>query len=158
MRIKDIIENDAEHQKELDKTGFWGKKGAGCLLFSKSTKRFLIGKRSPYVEQPDTWGTWGGAIDSNLSPKDAVKKEVYEETGYKGNLDLIDIYVFKDPNSEFRYYNFIGVIDKEFEPTLNWESSDYAWVEYGKWPSPLHFGLKAILNDPKSVQTIKLLL
>lgn len=55
--IKDvIIENDYEHQKELNKTGFWGKQGAGCIFYAKDTNRYLIAHRSRYVLEPNTWG------------------------------------------------------------------------------------------------------
>ena len=33
-----LLENDAEHGKELATTGFWGKQGAGCIILAKSTK------------------------------------------------------------------------------------------------------------------------
>lgn len=155
MLIKELFENDALHQKTLDATGFWGSKGAGCLIFCESSKKFLMGKRSAYVEQPHTWGVWGGAIDPDMSPQEAAKKEVFEETGYSGNLDMKSLYVFKDQKSGFQYFNFLGIVQKEYTPTLNWETSEFIWCDYGDWPSPLHFGVKAILNDPESVKTIK---
>ena len=40
MRIIDIIkENDAEHAQALRDTGFWGRKGAGCLFLALDTGR-----------------------------------------------------------------------------------------------------------------------
>ena len=60
-----IIENDSEHRAELNRTGFWGKQGAGCIILAKDTGRICLPHRSQYVEQPGTWGTWGGAIDKH---------------------------------------------------------------------------------------------
>ena len=32
---------NADHVEALNKTGFWGKSGAGCLILAKSTSRFF---------------------------------------------------------------------------------------------------------------------
>lgn len=154
MKIIEIIENDNEHAKELGKTGFWGKQGAGCLILAMSTKRFCIAHRSRYVEQPLTWGTWGGAIDEGENPKSAAAREVREEAGYSGNLELLPLFMFKHA-SGFRFYNFLAIVEDEFTPKLDWENEGFEWVEFGKWPQPMHFGLEGILNDAGSVSTIK---
>lgn len=39
---------------------FWGNAGAGVILFAKDTGRVLLALRSPYVNEPNTWGTIGG--------------------------------------------------------------------------------------------------
>ena len=55
---KFISENhldDYDHDRELKKSGFWGKAGAGCFLFANSNKSFLVPYRSLDVEQPHTW-------------------------------------------------------------------------------------------------------
>lgn len=156
MKINEIVENDEEHKKTLDRTGFWGEAGAGSIIFSEDTGRFLLQLRSASVEQPKTWGLWGGAIDSEDTPKETVIKELKEETGFTGNIkNIIPIYVFEHPKSGFKYYNFITVVENEFTPTLNWEGKSFKWCEYGNWPTPLHFGVNAILNDPKSVSVMK---
>lgn len=147
-------EADLEHKSELNKTGFWGKAGAGAIIFSIKTKRFLLPLRSNFVEQPNTWGVWGGAIDRGMSPEESVKKEIHEEAGYSGKMELFPIYVFKH-SSGFRYFNFIAVVEDEFIPNLNWETSDYKWVEFGNFPKPLHFGVENILKDQKSVNFMK---
>jgi ADP-ribose pyrophosphatase YjhB (NUDIX family) len=148
-----ILENDFEHAKTLSDTGYWGKMGAGAIIFAKDTKRFCLQLRSAFVEQPNTWGTWGGAVDSGMSPNDSVKKEIAEEASYSGSIDLIPIYVFRD--KAFSYHNFLGVVEKEFTPLLNWEAQDYRWFEFGEWPSPLHFGVQSILGDKHSVEVMK---
>ena len=154
MRAVEFIkENDAEHRAELNRTGFWGKQGAGCIILAKDTKRICIPHRSSYVEQPDTWGTWGGAIDSGEDPKVAAIRELREEAGYNGKLELIPLFVFRH-SSGFTYYNFLALVEKEFAPKLDWETQGYRWVKYGDWPEPLHNGLKLLLSDPESVETI----
>jgi len=150
------MNNDQQHSDALDKTGFWGKQGAGCLFMAKTTGRLLIPLRSAMVLQPGTWGVWGGAIDSGENPQEAVKREASEEVGFRGIIEkLIPLYVYHDSKSEFKYHNFLAIVDDEFIPNLNWETERYKWVNYGDWPSPLHFGLKALIqhsgNDIKRI-------
>jgi hypothetical protein len=148
--------DDKDHQKTLDKTGFWGKAGAGIMPLALSTGRILLPFRSRYVEQPHTWGgTWGGAIDSKEDPATAAKREFQEESNYYGNIKIIPLYVFEDSKSNFKYYNFLGLVPDEFDPQLNWETEDADWFTLDNLPSPIHFGLKGILNDPKSQKIIK---
>lgn len=152
---KKVNEDDeAEHRDALEKTGFWGKQGAGCIFVAKDSGKFCIAHRSAYVEQPNTWGTWGGAIDSGESPSAAAAREVREEAGWNGQFKLIPMFVFTHP-SGFRYSNFLAVVETEFTPQLNWESQGFTWVDYGDWPQPLHPGLASLLNDPLSQQIMK---
>lgn len=135
------------HGIALQQTGFWGRQGSGAIIMAKTTGRLLIPFRSLSVEQPHTWGVWGGAVDSGENPKDAVKREMEEEVGYRHHdIILIPMYVFHDKKSGFKYHNFLAVVNDEFTPELNWETDNFKWVEFGDWPSPLHFGLKALIQ------------
>jgi len=152
MRYLELFENQ-EHQDALDSTGFWGKQAAGCIIVSNRTKRVLLPFRSLGVEQPHTWGTWGGAIDESESPEAAVRREVAEETGYSGSIGMVPLYVFR--KGTFAYHNFLAIVEDEFQPTLDWETESARWFEFGKWPSPLHFGLAGIFQDRPSLDKIK---
>ena len=154
MRAHEILrENDREHSERLRTTGFWGARGAGCLFLAQDTRRILIAHRSKHVEQPNTWGPWGGAIDSNETPEAAVQREAREEAGYNGPLRLVPLYVFRHP-SGFTYYNYLALVESEFEPQLDWETQGYVWTQYGNWPQPLHAGMRLLLSDRDSVNTI----
>lgn len=154
MRYYDIIkENDEEHQQALDDTGFWGKQGAGCIIIAADTGRILMPLRSRAVLEPGTWGTWGGAIDSNESPANAARREVQEEAGYHGHFELEPLYVFK--SGTFRYYNYLAIVDNEFEPRLDWETEKAEWFTLDQLPRPLHFGIAGVLKDPASIAAIK---
>lgn len=148
-----VLENEAEHADALERTGFWGAQGAGCIVIASDTGRILLAHRSEDVEQPGTFGGWGGAIDADENPMEATIRELQEEAGYHGPIQMIPAYVFR--SDTFRYYNFIAVVPSEFTPRLNWESQGYEWCEWGDLPQPLHFGLKALFNDPASVATIE---
>jgi 8-oxo-dGTP pyrophosphatase MutT (NUDIX family) len=143
-----------EHTKAYNKTGFWGKAGAGCIVLAKSTGRILIAHRGTKgLSEPGTWGTIGGAIDSGEDPLEAVKRELKEETGYAGGAKVIPLHVFE--KDSFKYYNYLVVVSEEFVPRLDWENQDAQWFRFGEWPRPLHFGLKGILSNSSDVAIIK---
>ena len=154
MRIHNIFDDDNDHRRALGQTGFWGRRGAGCIIMAQDTGRFCIAHRSSRVEQPGTWGTWGGAIDEGEDPAQAVRRELAEEAGYTGAMKLVPLYVFKH-RTGFTYYNFLAIVEQEFRPKLDWETQGWDWVEYGAWPNPLHPGLKAVLSDPHSVEAMR---
>jgi len=153
--LRENTDADEVHQDALKKTGFWGKAGAGAIIIARSTGRLLLPKRSSEVLEPNTWGVWGGAIDPTEDPKEAARREIAEECGYTGNIELLPLYLYKDSNSGFRYFNFLGVVDKEFKPRLDWENSTSGWFNLRKLPTPLHFGLLAVLRDSNSLNTIQ---
>lgn len=144
-----MFENDDLHRQAMDDTGYWGSAGAGCLIMAADTKRLLLPLRSQWVQEPGTWGTWGGAIDPGEDPKKACIREVQEEAGYHGKiLDMIHLYQFQDDN--FRYDTFLAIVEHEFKATLNWETERAEWFKPGEWPSPLHFGLADVLKNTKA--------
>lgn len=140
--------DDKIHEKQLDKTGFWGKRGAGCLVVCSATKRMLLGKRSKDIEQPLEWAGFGGAIDSKENTKDAALRELREETGFAGTATLSPLFVFRA--NGFSFYNYLAIVDREFKPKLDWETSDAKWFSWKAMPSPLHFGLIAVLQNAKA--------
>ncbi len=147
-------EDETEHFDALRKTGFYGKAGAGCVVMAKSTGRMLLPLRSRAVEQPGTYGVWGGAINPGDNPKTAAMREFEEETGCKQHIEMTPIYVFRSPTG-FVYHNFLAVVPDEFKPKLNWETDKAIWCALNKLPHPLHFGLKAVLDDPESMAKIR---
>lgn len=148
QKINTLTENDEDHGQALQQTGYWGKQGAGAIILAQNTGRILLPYRSSNVEQPHTWGVWGGAIDEDEEPAEAVRREISEEVGYPElDMELIPMYVYRDPKVGFQYSNFLVVVPKEFTPKLNWETENSRWVTFGEWPTPLHFGLKALLQN-----------
>jgi 8-oxo-dGTP pyrophosphatase MutT (NUDIX family) len=158
MLLLDLFESDEDHARALQTNGYWGNQGAGCLFVAKSTGRFLLAHRSVHVEQPGTWGVFGGAIDSGEDPAAAALREAEEESGYNGKIKMIPMYVFNAERGGkvvFKYFNFLAIVPDEFAPHLNWESQGFKWCDFGNWPSPLHFGVLKLLSDPKSINIMK---
>jgi 8-oxo-dGTP pyrophosphatase MutT (NUDIX family) len=126
---------------------FWGTRAGGCLFLAQDTGRLMVVLRSRDVNEPHTWANVGGKIDEGEEVIEAVSREVQEEIEYHGSLKLNKLTEFKSGN--FVYYNFLGLVPKEFTPILNWESDDFKWIEYGEWSEiqPMHFGLKYIIDE-----------
>jgi len=141
---------------------FWGNIGGGVLPICSSTGRILLPYRSKYVNEPHTWGVWGGKIDEESGEaqtdiEEVVKREFMEEGDFTGDIQLIPAYIFETPNGSFKYYNFIGLLDEEFTPELDWETESFKWVTFDEMMEiePKHFGLQGLLKDLKSMQIIK---
>jgi 8-oxo-dGTP pyrophosphatase MutT (NUDIX family)/GH24 family phage-related lysozyme (muramidase) len=131
--------------EEVGEPKYFGNAGAGAILIAKDTGRILLAHRSEDVNEPHTWGVWGGKIDVGEAPKEAVAREVEEETGYDGISRISPLYTYRD--GDFKYYNFLIIVPFEFTPQLNWESDGSVWVEFGKWPNPMHFGLQTLIQQ-----------
>ena len=123
-------------------TRFWGEAGAGAQIVCSTTGRILLGLRSPMVNEPGTWGGWGGAIDYGESPREGMEREIEEEAGLVGPHTVEPLWTFV--KGSFKYYNFLVVVPREFKPRLSWETSRAAWFDLDDLPSPLHFGFKAV--------------
>jgi 8-oxo-dGTP pyrophosphatase MutT (NUDIX family) len=147
---------------------YWGTAGAGVIPLAEDTGRFLVALRSAYVMEPHTWGTIGGKLDAVgggysddddavlEDPEDAALREFEEETGSELPVELIALYMFRDPAVGFTYHNFLGIVPEEFEPEANWETDEWAWVTLPELLAlePKHFGLHALLQDEPSTEIL----
>ena len=142
---------DDEHRVALAATGRFGAQAAGALPISRETGRMLLVLRSDGVLEPGTWGTVSGAHKIAEAPEAAAMRELREETGWTGDdaeIVMIPAYVFQEASFVFR--NHIAIVPEEFEPSLGWEADDHVWCTLDDLPSPLHFGIAALLTDPES--------
>jgi 8-oxo-dGTP pyrophosphatase MutT (NUDIX family) len=127
-----------------------GRRGAGIVVAARLTGRILLLLRSEECNEPLTWGLPGGKIDAGENARTAAIRELEEEAGWDGPVTVMKepIFIFEEPGFEFLTY--FGYIEREFEPQLNWESGDGDWFALGKLPSPLHFGVAALMRERKS--------
>jgi 8-oxo-dGTP pyrophosphatase MutT (NUDIX family) len=135
-------------------------KAAGILALCSETGRFLLMQRSPRQDNPLTWATYGGGVEGSETPTQAARREFWEETGYPNPSD-IKLYVLPEynlPEKDFTFYNYLGIVPKEFEPKDCWETFDYGWFDYGDWPSPLHPGVKWLFDNDEVMNKIEQLI
>jgi 8-oxo-dGTP pyrophosphatase MutT (NUDIX family) len=114
---------------------------AGCIIVAEDTGRWCLQQRSDSVSDPGVWSTWGGGREPGETLEQAVRRELAEEGGYVGPLEL------KPLSSNNQYATFIGRVPHEFEPKINRESKDWCWAEPDQLPEPLHPGLKHALSE-----------
>jgi uncharacterized protein len=131
------------------------KTGAGCFIFEKESKKLLLIKRSSFVPVSDTWGIPAGKSEENETPLDTVKRELQEEIGLdSSNIQFLLIHKNQTHIPRFEFYTFACVVDEEFVPTLNWESSDYLWASTDDLPEPLHWGVEQTLRNKSCRKSI----
>lgn len=130
---------------------FWGAKGGGVLVIASNIDPqfggpILVAHRSRNVNEPGTYGMWGGKLDIDHQNMDrttlkksawkAARREFSEESQYKGKLKYVQnsIWANKITNSSgqmvFEYFNYLVTVDKQFQPKLNWETDKFHWWTY----------------------------
>ena len=127
--------------------------GAGILFYAKDTGRFLIGLRSSECEAPQTWANFGGGVEKGETPQQGAKREVWEEAGYKGPVELQLMYSSKQPG--FTYHNFLGTVESEFVPKLNDEHTDHLWAPISEFPDELHPEFAKALQSPEARRVLQ---
>ena len=104
---------------------FQGVVAVGAVFLSTRTNRVLLQFRNSDKRQKHTWGFWGGIVENNESPYEALIREVEEELGIVpdiNKLNPIDVYQSKDRN--FMYYSFVAVIEDELQTILDIHKKD----------------------------------
>ena len=114
---------------------------AGIVLYAEDTGRWGLQQRSDSVNDPGVWAAWGGGREPGETLEQTARRELGEESGYKGPIKLEPL------ARNAKYATFIGVVPHEFEPRPCDEWKDYCWVELGHWPQPLHPGVAAALQN-----------
>ena len=123
----------------------WGRLGAGVLPVAASTKRVLLTLRSAEVAEPGTWGLPGGKVEPGEDITDAALREMREELGYTGPVQLVKSYRYEEPG--FAFQNFIGFVPSQFAVRLNWETEKAQWFDLERLPSPLHWGVARLFDQ-----------
>lgn len=124
------------------------KNSAGAFILALSTGKILLGMRSPYVNDPNVWGTFGGGVDPGESIQEGLLRELKEEIGYIGTpLSIEHLWESKRPN--FSYHNHLLLVEDEFQTTLDYENSGSLWCDPKNFPRPLHPGCLNALRQPE---------
>ncbi len=105
--------------------------GVKSFLLNKS-KKFLFLKRSPFAKgkSANLWDLPGGRIDSRETLKEALKREIKEETGLEsfkllGLIRVQDIFGWSDKHVV--RVTYISRVTKE-DVSLSVEHSEYRWL------------------------------
>ena len=128
---------------------------SGALLYSLETKRFLMLHRTK-TKQNNVWGLVGGKGKTSETPWLTLKREINEELGFDPEIiKSIPLESFVSNDERFNFHTYLCVVKKEFIPQLNDEHDGYAWVSFGKWPKPLHQGLRNTLQSKQNITKLQ---
>ena len=130
-------------------------KAAGILAVASDTKRFLLGLRSQYISEGNTWGIPGGKMDPNeRDPISTAIREFKEETRFNGPIQPIPAYIYK--GNSITYYNFIAVVQNEFKAYPDWETERFGWFTLKEIQGikNLHTGVDVLLGNSTTMNII----
>ena len=128
---------------------------SGALFYTLDTQRFLFLHRTQ-SRQADVWGLVGGTNESEEIPYQALMREIKEEIGDCPSIvKSIPLETFVSNDEKFNFHTYLCVVKEEFIPKLNGEHNGYAWVSFGKWPKPLHMGLRNTLQNKTNQTKLK---
>lgn len=102
--------------------------------------------RSAYVDDPFTWSCPAGQIEDDETAAEAAVRELAEEAGYRGRVDLVSEQV-----GWRHFHHFVAVVPRQFRHRLNWENDDAGWFAIDALPEPLHPGWTEVLPMLRSV-------
>jgi 8-oxo-dGTP pyrophosphatase MutT (NUDIX family) len=130
-------------------------KGAGALIYSTSTKRYLFLLRDG-SRYGGTWALPGGKVDRGETVARALAREIEEELGgVIPGAKLYPIEKFTSDNQKFTYHTFLIPVDEEFIPVLNNEHRGYAWCALEDHPKPLHPGVWRTIKFNEVIEKLK---
>lgn len=108
---------------------------AFALIIADDTKRILSQYR-----HDGQWGLFGGK--TYASSDDAMAKGLQEQLDQEAGLSVLqnDLEPVYDLNiDDFQLSRFFAYrTDREFAPSLNFESRGFLWVGMNHWPQPMH--------------------
>jgi len=113
--------------------------GSGVLPIARDTGRVCMVWRSRHVHVGNCWGTVGGNMLPGQSAAECAVREMREEIGYDGPIELRPAYVFEE--RQRRYVNFIGIVPSEFSFRPGgehaWETLFLRWDDLRLWQAML---------------------
>lgn len=129
---------------------------SGALFYSLNSNRFLFLHRSGY-KQKKVWGLVGGTNEGTETPWEGLRREIIEEVGEVEITKTVPLETFVSNDERFLFHTYLCIVREEFIPKLNNEHDGYAWVSFGNWPKPLHYGLQNTLNKRVNLNKLETL-
>jgi 8-oxo-dGTP pyrophosphatase MutT (NUDIX family) len=133
-------------------------RAASLAFVTKDGKALLLKRADDESNYPGTWAFPGGKLDEGEDFEDAALREAREECG-EDCLNGVVRPEAEDARSCLKaldqrrtpfgwdHATFALPVEDEFEPTLNKEHSDHAWVYPDELPEKTHPGVRATIED-----------
>lgn len=129
--------------------------GAWAIIYCSKSSTFLLGKRSEQVNKPGLWNFFGGHIDPGENPRDALLRELAEETRFNlssnelihfGGITGAEIHEIGHVEALRELHYFLLLTDREIEPHLNYEHTEFHWFKQDKLPHGVNRPTAIALN------------
>jgi len=127
---------------------------SGALVYALDTRKFLFLHRTR-GRHKNEWGLVGGTNDDAETPWEGLRREIEEEIGTIEIKKTVPLETFISNDSRFSFHTYLCLVQREFMPDLNEEHDGYAWVSFGKWPKPLHQGLRNTLSSKVNISKLE---
>lgn len=100
-----------------------------CVWVHDGRGNLLLTRRAPQKSYPGTWENSGGAAQTGETSRQAVRRELYEETGIRAaEEDFEFIGADRDGNTHFDFYCLKNGTPLEQIRLLPGETDDARWV------------------------------
>ena len=102
-------------------------------IITNESGKVLILKRANTAEGDGKWCLPGGNIEYGETADEAMVREIKQETSLNCTDTKFLFFLESLPSeeSELHYVNFVYHCTAEGKVKLNYESSDYAWIDHG---------------------------
>jgi septum formation protein len=129
----------------------WGANGGAGLLFRHRSEggepKYLVTRRSRWVDTSGTWGIPGGAIRDDELPEDAARRETFEEIGYLPEYRVNNVET-QDCGGGWPFHIIVADVDGEFQAYCMSETDETGWFTRSALDSlPLHPGVRRWLDE-----------
>ena len=115
------------------------KRGAAGIIVTilhGGEENFLLCKRQEGkgVVYAGMWSVPSGAIEDGETPEEGAVREFYEETQIVVPIDEIQLIEVDSSKYDKDFYIYHYHSDKYFEPTLDFEHTDWGWFSHKEIP------------------------
>lgn len=135
MEFNDIYDADRNLTGRVHRRGKPWKKGeyglVVCVWVYDGEGRILMTRRAPQKSFPGTWENSGGAALAGETSRQAIVRELFEETGIRApENDFEYMESGKDRNFHYDYYCLHKKVPLDQITLLPGETDDVKWVTY----------------------------
>ena len=123
---------------------------AAGIAFVSPDGLALFVRRSDASDFGGYWCLPGGMREDGETLEQAARREAFEEVGIEYDGELAEVAASPIGDGPGTYTTFLARIDDQFRPTINDESSGFAWLPLNAPPEPLHPGLSEGLAGSRS--------
>lgn len=137
MEYNDIYDEKRRRTGRLHRRGTPWKNGeygmVVCVWVYDGQGKVLLTRRAPEKSFAGTWENSGGAVKAGESSRQAIARELFEETGIRAEeaeFELIDS--GRDGNTHYDYYCLKRKVSLEQIVLLPGETDDVMWATFSQ--------------------------